>query len=251
MNVLDVRYVSQIVPTANAHANDCGVASSLMLLRTYNLADTVTVDQFYDSIKPSGDYALSAGELQGRMAAYGLKNEWKIGVTLEQIFGYLRSRKPVLALIHYAPLVDAGITEKKTFRGAHFVVITGVDFDNVYINDPYRTDSKVNLAVPIGVFEKGWQECALDGNPVGGCIIPLLSIRDLSTPVPENDEYYITSNVNGLNVRAEPSQTSAWVRTIWRTSEPIVHVLMSTLTTDYVRLTDGTGWVWAGFLRKK
>jgi uncharacterized protein YraI len=156
----------------------------------------------------------------------------------------------MLALIHYAPLVDAGVTQKTGFRGAHFIVITGIDLDYVYINDPYRTDGKTNVAVPISVFEQAWAQCSIDSNPVGGAIIAKLSIRDLSVVVPPaNDEYYVM--VNGLNVRTMPSGNAALVRTIWRSTEPVVHALASSLTNGYVRLTDLSGWVFSEYLKKK
>jgi len=69
MNTLSVSYVPQLGIEADEHNNDCGASSSLMLLRSYSLAKEVTVDQIYNLIKPSGDSALSAGELQVRMAS--------------------------------------------------------------------------------------------------------------------------------------------------------------------------------------
>jgi hypothetical protein len=249
-NTLPIYYVSQLMNGALEHNNDCGSASSLMMLGTYNLAKTTTVDQFYNSIYPSGDIALNVSSLMAKMLSFGLATEWKVSNTPETIFYYMRSRKPMLALIHYAPLVDAGVTQKTGFRGAHFIVITGIDLDYVYINDPYRTDGKTNVAVPISVFEQAWAQCSIDSNPVGGAIIAKLSIRDLSVVVPPaNDEYYVM--VNGLNVRTMPSGNAALVRTIWRSTEPVVHALASSLTNGYVRLTDLSGWVFSEYLKKK
>jgi hypothetical protein len=250
VNTLPVYYVSQLGSGASEHNNDCGAASSLMELGTYNLAKTINVDQFYNSMYPSGDMALNVSSMQARMGAYGLVTEWKVGLTTELIFYYLRNRRPLLALIHYAPLVDAGVTEKKIFRGAHFVVITGIDFDSVYIDDPYRTDGATNVAVPIAVFEQSWAQCALDGNPVGGAIIPKLPIQDLGVVVPPtNDEYILL--VAWLNLRAKATSTSTLVRVIYRTIEPSVHVLANTLTNSYVQMTDLSGWVYFPSLKKK
>ena len=166
MNILPVVYVSQLMNGALEHNNDCGSASSLMLLRTFNLANDVSVDQFYNSIIPSGDMALSVGQIQSRMASYGLATDWKVDQVPELVFSYLRSRKPILALIHYGTLVDAGFTEKTGFRGGHFLVITGIDLDNIFIDDPYRDDAKTNIPVPIATFMKAWTDANIDGNPV-------------------------------------------------------------------------------------
>ncbi|MBE3085087.1 MAG: hypothetical protein IMZ64_02590, partial [Bacteroidetes bacterium] len=71
-NILPVVYVPQLLSGALEHANDCGSSSTLMLLKTYSLAKDVTVDQFYNSIHPSGDTALSAGDMQSKMKKYSL-----------------------------------------------------------------------------------------------------------------------------------------------------------------------------------
>lgn len=249
MNVLNVKYVSQIMSGALEHNNDCASASALMLLKTYNLANTITVDQFYNSICPSGDVALSAGSIQTKMASYGLKTDWFVNTTVDAVYSYLRNHKPILALIHYAPLVTAGVTEKKSFLGAHFLLITGIDLDFVYVNDPYRDDGKINIAVPIFVFEQAWK-CGVDGNPDGGCVVPKLKIQDLSVPdVFIGEEYYLV--VNGLNLRSGPGSNYPLVRTIWKSTEPVISVKAETLSNGYVAMSNGTGYVWFEYLRKK
>lgn len=256
MNILPVVYVSQLTGESGEHNNDCGAASSLMLLRTYNLANTVTVNQFYNSIYPSGDYALSASQMQSKMAGYGLKTTWKVDMTIENCFTSLREKKPILALIHYGALVDAGVTERTSFRGAHFLVVTGIDLESVYLHDPYRTDGEIDIVVSHSVFELAWSQCTLDGNPVGGAVIPILPIQDLSVPQPVGVKYAIISNVNGLNVRSQPNQYSSLVKTIWRTVTPYVYCTGTPTWTPpgmandlYIQLQDLSGWVYYNYLK--
>jgi hypothetical protein len=246
-NTLPVNNTSQILDGALEHHNDCGSASSLMLLKTYGLAKDMTVDQFYNLIIFSGDIALSVGGMQSKMSLLGLRTIWEVDMDMEFVYSTLRSRKPILALIHYAPLVDAGITEKKGFRGAHFLIITGIDLDSVFVNDPYRTDGKSNIAVPISVFEKAWDDCVLDKNPVGGGIIPILPIQDLSVPLSVGDAYTVT--VNGLTVRSSPTSASVSPRTIWKSAEPIIYC-SGPVTNGYIQLTDKLGWVYCSYIRK-
>jgi GH25 family lysozyme M1 (1,4-beta-N-acetylmuramidase) len=254
MNILPVKYVSQIITGALSHTNDCGAASSLMLLRTYNLANSVTVDQFYDSIYPSGDSALSVGDMQTKMASYGLKNTWKVGTIIENVFGFLKDKKPLLALIHYAPLVDAKVTQKTGFRGAHFVVITGIDLENIYIDDPYRDDGKVNVAVPISVFEQAWRECSLDGNPNNGCIIPNLPIQDLSTTIPPTNGTTYVVNVNVLNVRSSPNSSSSanLIGTVTKGTEVVITTVASGWAFfSFLPQFPSGGWLYLSYLVKK
>jgi len=248
-NTLPVSYVPQLGVLADEHGNDCGAASLLMVARSYNLALTDTVDQVYNSLSPTGDTSLSFTLLQFKLSSYGIKTERKNSTTIELLFGYLRMKKPVLTLIHYAPLVDAGLTEKKGFRGAHFIVVTGIDLDYVFINDPYRTDNVINIAIPANIFEKAWKECYIDDNPIGACIVPVLPIQDLAVPVPPTVGNYTLIPLAAY-IRKGPGTAYAILKTIYRTPTLVISVDTATLTNGYVQLTDKSGWIWFEYLKK-
>jgi hypothetical protein len=220
MNVLTVPYLSQIQSGALEHNNDCGPTSGLMTARAYNLGMTLTPDAFYNMMQPSGDVPISVGQMQTAWNKIGLKSEWKVDLTTSHIFNYLIVNKPMVALIHYGTLVDAHLTEKTGFRGAHFVVISGIDIKNVNIKDPYRDDGVTDVAIPLNTFTQSWSECGLDGNPTNGAIMPLLPIQDLSpapVPPPQGVAYKMIATVNGINVRSQPTSSSTLIKTIWRT----------------------------------
>ena len=250
MNTLPVPFVSQITPGAQEHYNDCGAACALMVLRAYNLGAELTVDQIYNKIAPSGDQALSAGGLQSLLAAttFGVKNKWRVDLSLHDLYDALVDRRPIIALIHYAPLVKAGLTEKAGFLGAHFVVVVGMDIKNVSILDPYTT-SGTERDIPVAIFRDTWTQCHLDGNPNGGAIVITLPIQDLSTPAlpPAGVKYNLA--VNGINVRTVPGGTGAetFVRTIWRGVSPTVYI--TTISGEWGRLADGSGWVFMSYLK--
>lgn len=254
MNILSVPYVSQITPGALQHNNDCGAASVLMVARAYSQAKNMTVDQIYDKIAPAGDTPLSAGGLQAVLNFYQIKSKWMAGVHIHDMFDTLYERRPIIALIHYDPLVKAELTEKKVFRGAHFVVVVGMDIKSICINDPYTTGGGENLEVPIAVFEQAWTQCNLDGNPDHAGVFMTIPIQDLSIPVPApvaNQYTFTVYNgvlVNGANVRSGPAQTYPFVRTIWRTETPNVYI--TKISGEYGQLADGTGWVFMEFFRK-
>jgi len=250
MNTLQVPYVSQITPGATLHNNDCGAASVLMVLRAYRLALATSVDQIYDSIHPGGDVALSAGGLQSLLASplYGVKNKWLVDLKTSNLFEVLVGNLPAIALIHYAVLVKAGLTEKTGFLGAHFVVVIGVDIKNVCINDPYSTGSGAGREIPIAVWKDAWAQCALDGNPNGGAILMTVPIQDLSISVPPPSGVKYLLKINGINVRAGAISATAFVRTIWRSVNP--SVMITGVPGEWGKLADGTGWVFMEFLTK-
>jgi hypothetical protein len=252
--MLEIPYVSQIQPGALQHNNDCGAASVLMVLRGYSLYKTATVDKIYDLISPAGDVPLSATGLRSLLATNKIPSEWKVGLAIHDMYDVLVARRPIIALIHYAPLVAAGLTEKTGFKGAHFVVIIGMDIENIYIHDPYSTVKGEKLPVPVTVFNQAWTECNLDGNPICAAIFMTPPLQDLSVQAPSalGIKYeFGTLNgipVNGLNVRSGPGDTYPVLRTIWRSDTPYVYILRTFW--DRGLLVDNSGWVYMPCLRK-
>ncbi len=247
MGELNVPYISQILGGALSHNNDCGPTSALMVAQAYNLATKMTVDQVYDAMQPAGDTAIAAGQLQRWLASQGLKNIWKVGLLLHDLFDVLAERKPCILLIHYAPMVDAGITEKKTFRGAHFIVATGLDIEYAWIHDPYRTDwSGCHQPVKLSVFHDAWTQANLDGNPTCCALIPEVGICDLS--VKENVPLEYIVNKPGIIIRAAASQYSTLVRYAWQGEVLQLKTIMP--TNGYVPLVAG-GWAFLEYLKPK
>jgi uncharacterized protein YvpB len=249
MNVLPVPYISQIRLGAFYHANDCGAASTLMVLQAYQLFKDKTVDWTYDMIQPSGDIALSAIGLQALLAANKISNKWVGDMKIHDLYDPLSADCPIIALIHYAPLVKASLTEKTGFLGAHFVVVIGMDIKFVYIHDPYSINLGESLPVPVAVFEQAWAQASLDGNPDHAAIVTTIPIQDLSTPESQPPVIKYMLNVNGLNVRTVPGGTGSvtLVRTLWRDSTPLVTIVK--ISGDWGQLADYSGWVYMLYLK--
>lgn len=253
-NTLMVPYVSQIIPGAMEHNNDCGAASALMVMRAYNLGNE-SVDQIYNEILPSGDAALSIGGLQRVLAVRKITNEYKSNVQPYEIYNYLTQNRPVIAPIHYGTLVDAGLTERTSFRGAHFVVVIGIDVKYVFIHDPYSLTKGNCLAVPLKIFTNALLQCNLDGNPINTCIVMIPPIGDFSIVVPPpivgvkynwgNDPY--GKPVQGVNVRSGPAVTYPIAKVLYRSSGPITIIQIQG---EYAQLLDKSGWVYISYFIK-
>jgi uncharacterized protein YvpB len=254
MNILPVPYVSQRLPGALKHNNDCGAASTLMVLNAYNLGKDLTVDQFYDTIYPNGDVPLSVHDLQAMLSTYKINNKWMVDIQIHDLLDIMFEQRLAIALIHYAPLVKAKLTEKINFLGAHFVVVIGMDIKHICINDPDSTGRGKGLEVPIDVFKQAWAQASLDGNPNNAAIVTTIPVQDLSVPThPAVGNMYgfaVTNGVqiNGINIRSAPNSTSALVKTIWRIETPIVHI--TKISGDWGQLADESGWVYMPYLNK-
>jgi len=248
MNGLPVPGNSQILPGALQHGNDCGATSALDVTQGYNLDKDKTVDQVYNEIYPAGDAPLSATSLVNYLVKKGIPSEWKPEFRLKDLYESLVNKMPAILLIHYAPLVDAGLTERTGFKGAHFVVAVGMDIRFVYINDPYRTTNLYGTEIPMTTMLQAWGQCYLDGNPNNGAVITKIPLQDLSPvqpPVPMGTVYKwaIVNGVqiNGAHVRSGPATAYPIVKDIWRTTTPLITI--TTVTGGYGRLSDKSGWV--------
>jgi uncharacterized protein YvpB len=204
--LLPVPYVSQLGSGADAHSNDCGAASAVMLLRAY-LNLTMTPDDFYTKFAISGDPFLSVTQITNAMSSLGLLTDFKATLSLQDIFAALAAGKPSIVLLRYKVLKDAGLTEK-SFEGPHFAVVVGMDIKNIYLHDPLYTDPNVGNAhpYPLNIFWQAWKEVATNPfpNPERSAIIPVNGIGfGLSRKV--------RVTIATLNVRSGPNTTYAVV----------------------------------------
>lgn len=199
-SLLPVPYVSQLAPDAATHNNDCGAACAVMLLSAYQKI-TLTPDEFYSRFGISGDPYLSVTQLRNAMGSLGLMTDFQAGLSIQDLFNALAMSKPVIALIRYKPLSDAGLTEK-TFQGPHFAVVVGMDIKNIYIHDPLYTDPQRGEAhaYPLDAFWRAWKEVAQDPdlpNPERSAIIPVSGIGFQIVRK-------VKVNINSLNIRNGP-----------------------------------------------
>lgn len=208
--LLPVPYVSQLGPGASTHQNDCGATSAVMLLRAYQNI-TMTPDDFYVKFAISGDPYLSVTQMQTAMNSLGLLTDFRVGLTLGDLFMALSASKPLIVLLRYKVLEEAGLTEKK-FQGPHFAVVVGVDTRNIYIHDPLYTnvaDGEAH-AYPLDIFYQAWTEVGSDPsfpNPARGAIIPTGGIGFKVVR-------RVRVKIATLNVRSGPSTNNTIVSTL-------------------------------------
>jgi hypothetical protein len=207
VSLVPVPYKSQLGEGADAHRNDCGAASAVMLIKGYLNVD-MTPDDFYAKYAITGDPYLSITQLRTGMGGLGLLTDMRAGLTIQDLFNVFAQNKPAIVLLRYKVLQEAGLTEK-TFQGPHFAVAVGMDTKYIYIHDPLYTDPAVGEAhpYPLDIFWKAWKEVALDPNvpnPERAAIIPIAGIGSQLTRK-------VKVNTNQLNIRSAPSLSSGVV----------------------------------------
>jgi len=173
--LLPVPYVSQLGVGADTHKNDCGATCAVMLLRAY-LNIVMTPDEFYTKFAIQWDLYLSVPQMRDAMSSLGLLTDFRANLALQDLFTFLAASKPVIVLLRYKVLEEAGLTEKK-FEGPHFAVVVGIDSKNIYLHDPLYTnplDGEAH-AYPLDIFYKAWVDIGNDPdfpNPARSAIIP-------------------------------------------------------------------------------
>jgi len=203
VTLLPVPYVSQLGAGAEAHKNDCGAACTVMFLRGYTNT-TITPDAFYATFNITGDPYLSVQTIRNAMSNSGVLTTFKAGLTMADLFNTFATGKPVIVLIRYKTLEDAGFTEKH-YEGPHFAVGVGMDSKYVYLHDPLYTKASDGEAhpYPLEIFWKAWKDVAKDPkypNPERSAIIPIVGLGyRMEKPVVINTPSLNVRNGPGLN----------------------------------------------------
>jgi hypothetical protein len=208
--LLPVPYVSQLGAGAEAHKNDCGATSAVMLLRAY-LDIHMTPDEFYTKFAIQWDPYLSVPQMRDAMSSQGLLTDFRANLALQDLFTFLAASKPVIVLLRYKVLEEAGLTEKE-FTGPHFAVVVGIDSKNIYIHDPLYTNPLDGEAhpYPLDTFYKAWTDVGSDPNfpnPARSAIIPTggIGFRTIRR---------VRVNIASLNVRSGPGPGNPVVSTL-------------------------------------
>jgi hypothetical protein len=199
VSLLPVPYVSQLAEDAQSRKNDCGAACAVMLLKAYQNI-SMTPDEYYIKFNIAGDPYLSVQTLRNTMGSLGLLTDFKAGLTYPDLFNLFAAGKPVILLLLYQILKDAGLTEK-TFDGPHFAVAVGMDTKYIYIHDPLFTDPAEGeaRAYPLDIFWNAWKRVAESKfpNPERSAIIPTVGLGFRM-------ERRVKVNIALLNIRSGP-----------------------------------------------
>ena len=185
--------VSQIGIGANEHHNDCGLACcSMDLLAAKDIF--VQVDEWYKMDgwgAPSLDVGTTSYQLSLALGLFGVRSYRGNALTIGDIHVYIDKGLPVIPLVDYKVLSDAGLTY---YKGdfLHWFVVMGYDKDNVIVLDPYRPEAVgLKIIIPNQIFLNSYKNSFL-------ALVD--SIEGGTSPV----EYNGTVIPAGLNVRATP-----------------------------------------------
>ncbi len=162
--LIEVPYRSQEDPDARKFRNDCGPACVAMYIDFVRIKRgqppaNIPIDTLSAaSSLAQNDNGLLTKELPPLASPYGVTLTLSNSLDLGTIIDEVRAGRPPLALVAYGPLLGR---ENQADSSGHFVIITGFDANNIYLNDPdwwnqnsYRREMGHNWQVPIIQFKQ-------------------------------------------------------------------------------------------------
>jgi len=219
MLIPNVMSVSQLTSGALSHHSDCGPACTMGVL--YKMKGVaMRVDDFYKYVSVYDDSGTSIKNLMDFLDKFGVETVsfWDAGVDVAR--RYVDQQRLAIWLINYKPWVAAGATQfPGTFN--HWVVVVGYTDGYILCNDPYRSDGKSYIPVPVAAFaESSWKTGLVTSEPVpqGG------SVADTTHRVKEG--------IGGLNVRTGPAVTYPTVGALGVAEE----VIVTTIANDWAKV---------------
>lgn len=259
---MTIPFVSQVGPGSDRFHNDCGFGASGMGIRAFGVGLSDSVDTMVSKIIPAkdGDRGAYIWELQALFSLYGIPTELLRKQSITSLFALLTDNKIIIPLIHYQPLVDAGLTEFKRFGAAHYIVVVGLKVladgqKFVIIHDPYASSMATGAfkEVPFTVWEAAWSQCPLDeGNSPYTCIATTIPVQNLAKPpAPQIGAKYkmIDAVSYGINVSRGAGPTSEFgrVKVLVKVENPFVYIKQT--IGNWGLLADGSGWVYMSYLK--
>jgi len=205
---IQVPFRSQLGFGSDKFRNDCLIACLSMIRGAYGFP-VENPDDIYKRLGIVGDSYLSVSVASIDLQSIGVLTDWKSYTNLDTLKAVLTEGKPVIALVKYTPLVQAGLTESKTFTGMHFVVVVGFDATNIIYHDPYMINGSY-IKAPFNVFDAAWLAAGTDPlvtNPSRGILIPRDSIAIFKAKLASQGDgsaRWAKVNVDALNIRTAP-----------------------------------------------
>jgi hypothetical protein len=174
--LIDVPYRSQEAADARRYGNDCGPACVAMYIDWVRKVkglppQPITVNQLAsETALAQRDTGLSTQQLVPLAAKYGVKLALSNSATLSNVLAEVAAGRPPLLLISYAPLAGR---QNQADTSGHFLIVTGYDAANIYVNDPdwwdsgtFKAEMGHNWKVPIKQLDLAIRQSP---SPFQGC----------------------------------------------------------------------------------
>ena len=162
---LEIPFRSQRDSDALYAPSDCGAACVAMLLQAYGMQ--VTIDNVFKATGEAQQNFLSRGDLRRAARHFHLAMSRFSNGDQAFLKARMDENKPFIALVNYQAWSkpNSGVQTQSSFAKTHFVVVTGYDGDDVFLNDPLwwgsrRLEGK-DKRMTYTQFADAWGTCHL------------------------------------------------------------------------------------------
>lgn len=151
---------------ANKYNADCGPTCAAMVLNYHNIS--ATPNSIYADNFPNKDVRefTTFNELIGVFKKHQIEVGYRQASNKQEALTKLRTNmdagRPMITLVNYRPWRQYDPIKRNDFNGGHFVVVTGYDEANIYMNDPLfglwitPATKGAHFPMPIDIFCAGW-----------------------------------------------------------------------------------------------
>jgi len=185
---LNVPYRSQSDADAQFATTDCGAACVAMLLE--GTGNVVKIDDIFKTTGQPHNAFLSRQDLINVAAQFNLVLTRFDNGGQAFLKKSIDDSQPLVALINYGAWSKpgSGVPTQSSFKSAHFVVVTGYDADDVFINDPLwrgvRRQEGNNKKMTYAQFAAAWGTAhTFPGNPDFAGLICQQKMPEQAQPV--------------------------------------------------------------------
>jgi len=142
------------VPDTRQSANySCGAAALQAVLRYWGI--DIEEDKLMNLLKTSPDYGTNEKDIVRVARRMGLKARFKDNVTLEDLERSIHEGIPVIVDCQsWRSSRQSNKSWANDWKNGHYMVVIGIDEDNVYLEDPYVLGSRGYI--PRQEFEERW-----------------------------------------------------------------------------------------------
>jgi hypothetical protein len=157
-NRITFKYRSQWDGDAKFHKSDCGPACVAMVLEWIGLHIDIDLLSHEAGLSKDRHYTIPA-DLIRAASMHRLTLVHRKQMELRDLEAEIRAGTPVIVLVNYAILDPV---TQDTFRGGHWLVVSGFDEVRIYLSDPdwwgaWR-DLGDGLAIPRSLFMQAWTQ---------------------------------------------------------------------------------------------
>lgn len=129
------------VPDIRQGANySCGAAALQAVLRYWGI--DIEEDKLIKLLKTSPEYGTNERDIVRVAKKMGLKAEFKDNITLEDLERSIHEGIPVIVDCQSWGSTCSNKSWADDWRDGHYMVVIGIDEDNVYLEDPYILGSR-------------------------------------------------------------------------------------------------------------